>query len=111
MLPKYAWYFNNSLEQAWPVWTLKPNDLGLFDVLGNVSNWCQERPKGYPTGKGVDAVDDEEDEPLTGPADRAYRGAAYIRRAANVRSARRFSGSPTEVYTYIGFRPARTLRP
>jgi hypothetical protein len=33
LLPKYAWYANSSKEQTWPVASLKPNDLGLFDVL------------------------------------------------------------------------------
>src|SRR6516225_191938 len=36
LLPKYAWYLRNSQEQTWPVGSLKPNDLGLFDVQGNV---------------------------------------------------------------------------
>ena len=47
LLPKYAWYTKNSQEKTWPVGSLKPNDLGLFDVQGNVYTWCQERYKGY----------------------------------------------------------------
>ena len=34
LLPKYAWYEKNSKEQTWPVGSLKPNDLGLFDMHG-----------------------------------------------------------------------------
>ena len=42
LLAKYAWYIKNSKEKTWPVGSLKPNDLGLFDVQGNVFTWCQE---------------------------------------------------------------------
>src|ERR1019366_4493706 len=36
LLAKYAWYEKNSESKTWPVGSLKPNDLGLFDVQGNV---------------------------------------------------------------------------
>ena len=42
LLPKYAWYVKNSNEHVWPVGTLMPNDFGLFDVYGNVVEWCQD---------------------------------------------------------------------
>ena len=61
LLPKYAWYQKNSQEQTWPVGSLKPNDLGLFDVQGNVYTWCQESYKGYPTVKEGEADEDKED--------------------------------------------------
>ena len=41
ILDRYAWYPAN--ERARPVGTLLPNDLGLFDMLGNVFEWCQDR--------------------------------------------------------------------
>src|SRR5207245_1595842 len=43
LLGKYAWFFGNSQELTWSVGSLKPNDLGLFDMHGNVYCWCQER--------------------------------------------------------------------
>jgi formylglycine-generating enzyme required for sulfatase activity len=44
LLGQYAWYLANSKgDRAWPVGSLLPNDLGLFDTLGNMYEWCQER--------------------------------------------------------------------
>ena len=53
MLGQYAWYFATSLVRAWPCGSLLPNDLGLFDMLGNVNEWCQERALAYEPGKGA----------------------------------------------------------
>jgi len=61
LLAKYAWYLRNSQERTSPVGILKPNDLGLFDVHGNVFTWCQESFKAYPAGKGDKAEEDQED--------------------------------------------------
>jgi len=49
LLPKYAWYTKDSQEKTPPVGGLKPNDLGLFDVQGDVYTWCQESYKRYPS--------------------------------------------------------------
>jgi formylglycine-generating enzyme required for sulfatase activity/tRNA A-37 threonylcarbamoyl transferase component Bud32 len=48
LLDRYAWYFTNPQERTWPVGSKKPNDLGLFDLHGNVYTWCQESYRGYP---------------------------------------------------------------
>src|SRR5262245_17936600 len=36
----------------------KPNDLGVFDLNGNVWNWCQESYQGYPQTKDGEAIED-----------------------------------------------------
>ena len=59
LLGKYAWYSVTSHEHAWPCGSLLPNDLGLFDMLGNVYEWCQERPLLYRpdrTGTVIDNI-------------------------------------------------------
>ena len=61
LLPKYAWYNKNSKGKTWPVGSLKPNDLGLFDVQGNVFTWCQESYKPYPSVEGDGSAEDKED--------------------------------------------------
>ena len=42
LLGRYAWYSQNSRNRIWPCGRLKPNDFGLFDMLGNVYEWCQD---------------------------------------------------------------------
>ena len=42
LLGKYAWYQSNSKEHAWSCGSLLPNELGLFDMLGNMFEWCQD---------------------------------------------------------------------
>jgi hypothetical protein len=39
---RYGWSDANANTHAWPVGTLRPNDLGLFDVHGNLWQWCQD---------------------------------------------------------------------
>jgi serine/threonine protein kinase/formylglycine-generating enzyme required for sulfatase activity len=42
LLPNYAWFDRNSRYQSCPCAQLKPNDLGLFDMLGNVFEYCSD---------------------------------------------------------------------
>src|SRR5271157_1205457 len=58
LLGKYAWYSQNSQDRAWPCGQLLPNELGLFDMLGNVYEWCQEQYYPYPEGEGNTTTDD-----------------------------------------------------
>ena len=51
LLEQYAWYQANSQDRAWPCGSLLPNDLGLFDMLGNVYEWCQDRETSLPAGE------------------------------------------------------------
>ena len=83
--------------QTWPVGSLKPNDLGLFDVQGNVYTWCQERYKEYPAGKGDGAEEDKEDELVVTSTDsRVLRGGSFCDPASHVRSAYRDLTVPTD---------------
>jgi serine/threonine protein kinase/formylglycine-generating enzyme required for sulfatase activity len=111
LLPHYGWYLKNSQERTWPVGTLKPNDLGFFDVHGNVFVWCQERHMRYPAVKGAEVLDDQEDELVTRTADsRSLRGGSFNYQASGVRSAYRDVYVASLRINYVGFRPARTVR-
>ena len=111
LLPKYAWYNKNAQEKTWPVGSLKPNDLGLFDVQGNVFTWCQESFKAVSSVKGDEAAEDREDElVVSSTVGRVLRGGSFDAQASYVRSASRISNVPAFRAYDFGFRPARTLR-
>jgi formylglycine-generating enzyme required for sulfatase activity/tRNA A-37 threonylcarbamoyl transferase component Bud32 len=42
LLEQYAWYRSNSQGRSWPVGHKRPNGPGLFDVHGNIREWCQD---------------------------------------------------------------------
>jgi formylglycine-generating enzyme required for sulfatase activity len=43
LLGEYAWYQDNAGNHTWPVGTARPNELGCFDLLGNLQEWCHTR--------------------------------------------------------------------
>jgi formylglycine-generating enzyme required for sulfatase activity len=111
LLEKYAWYLKSAQYRVWPVGSKKPNDLGLFDMYGNVWTWCQERYKNYPQGKGEKANEDKEDYLSINNDDRLLRGSAFNSQAVDVRSARRGGLVPALRGSGIGLRSARTFTP
>jgi formylglycine-generating enzyme required for sulfatase activity len=111
LLPKYAWYQKNSLERTWPVGSLKPNDLGLFDMHGHVSTWCQESYNDYPQKKDGGVTEDKEDGlVIVSTRGRVLRGGSFFDRAVMFRSAFRNSIVPSNSHIFVGIRPARTFR-
>jgi formylglycine-generating enzyme required for sulfatase activity len=109
LLGKYAWYTKNS-ENRWmlPVGSLKPNDLGLFDMLGNAPEWCQERIMYYKTDLQIN--DDKEDiRDIGSRQSRVLRGGAFTGLPVLVRSAQRVRLEPALRDYSVGVRPARTF--
>ncbi len=112
LLSEYAWYQTNSHERSWPVGKLKPNDLGLFDMLGNVFVWCQNRYQMLSNELGGEAVEDGEDELVVDRThNRVLRGASFSQPSWRLRAAHRYIHLPTFRSSIHGFRVARTLMP
>lgn len=108
LLPAYAWYAANARGRTHESGLLKPNDFGLFDVLGNVNEWCLDASGAYRTPSG--AMDDDEIDPVIKPeAPRILRGGSFILSAKDLRSANRIRTVPARENPYtVGFRIART---
>jgi formylglycine-generating enzyme required for sulfatase activity len=95
----FAW-FGNSNKQTHPVGQKKPNAWGLYDMHGNVFEWCSDWFNEYPKG----AVSDP-----TGPKEgvlRVFRGGGWEFGATSGRSATRFFTAPLGRGDWIGFRVA-----
>jgi formylglycine-generating enzyme required for sulfatase activity len=109
LLRKYAWYSGNSQNRAWLCGQLLPNELGLFDMLGNVYEWCQEHYYDYSKGE-VNTTNDDMKPFLTvkDQIPRILRGGAFNCQPANVRSAFRGGLAPSSRISVFGFRPSRT---
>jgi serine/threonine protein kinase/formylglycine-generating enzyme required for sulfatase activity len=109
LLEGYGWYVPNSNGNPQPPGRLRPNDLGFFDMHGNVWNWCQEQQRDYPHTERGKVFDDAESDLDIGPEGRALRGGCYTDHATGLRSAHRWMKTPTAGSNIIGFRTARTI--
>jgi eukaryotic-like serine/threonine-protein kinase len=109
LLQKYARYQDDSRDRAWPGGSLEPNDLGLFDMLGNVYEWCQDRYENYKPAKGEALIDDINiSESIYERIPRLLRGGSFGYPPGVVRSADRSRLAPASRSFIFGFRPART---
>ena len=110
LLDRYAWYAPNAERWTWPVGQKKPNEYGLFDMHGNVIQWCHNAYAPYPPVKPDDSVDDKEDPvDVTFSLSRIQRGGSYASPARGVRSAVRMSMIPGGHNGMTGFRVARSI--
>jgi formylglycine-generating enzyme required for sulfatase activity len=109
LLANYAWYRVNSGGCTRPVASLKPNDLGLFDMLGNVWQWCECPIHAYPEpGRAADDDCGAAGKIASGIR-RVVRGGAYDNLPGHVRAAYRGFQNPDARQPSFGFRPARTV--
>jgi formylglycine-generating enzyme required for sulfatase activity len=114
LMGRYAWYTKNSQDRAMlPVGQTRPNDWGLFDLLGNALGWCQDRVADYPDPYRGNSIRDIEEYKTIIDSDfrsdgRLLRGGAFAYPARRVRSAYRSWFGPAARDGFVGFRPART---
>ena len=88
--------------------SLKPNDYGLFDMHGNVFEWCQEHHADYPNQPGR-VFDDVANSHGVGTESRIIRGGGFHRHPGSIRSGARTMEHPSFAAYSIGFRVACTI--
>ena len=108
LIDNYSWYSALSKDDYMlPVGTLLPNQFGLFDMLGNAAEWCQEAK--YRYDKDVPfMLATGHFGPIDGTDNRILRGGSFGSQEEDARSARRVA-YPEEQNFIIGIRLARTL--
>jgi formylglycine-generating enzyme required for sulfatase activity len=102
----YCWYWDNSSSTTHPVGEKKPNAWGLYDMSGNVWEWCRDSSdniNGLVTDTYVEGIVD----PLCNAGkNRVVRGGSWITRAPRCRSSFRSGDDPSRGFDEIGFRLA-----
>jgi serine/threonine protein kinase len=99
----HAWHGGNAGCVSHPVATRQSNTWGLFDMAGNVAEWCVDRYGPYPPRPVTDPRG-----PLNGRA-RVVRGGSFLPAKSDLRAAARDKADPDVRVAFIGFRVVREV--
>lgn len=100
IINEVAWYKDNSNDSSQPVATKKPNNLGIYDLTGNVSEWCMDWYDAYPIERQMN--------PQGAPKGtyRIYRGGSWHDKAVDSRVTCRIGGKTEYRSSDLGLRLA-----
>ncbi len=108
LLTSYAWFIVNSDDFIWPVGRLLPNRYGMYDVYGNVLEWCQSQFGPYPSVNEGHVIRDDEFR-IDFTKWPVLRGGSYRSTLRENRSAKRVFEPAIERFSFVGMRLARTM--
>jgi len=108
-LPDYAWFQANSENRTHPVGEKEPNELGLYDMSGNVWEWVEDiyLREAYGAHARQDPVNREKPEQANAIILNVYRGGSWNSAANFARTTHRGGDEPMAKYKNIGFRLVR----
>ncbi len=97
-LPDVAWYYENSGNKTHPVGTKQPNELGIYDMSGNVLEWCQDWKGNYNSSAQTNPKSPESG------SGRVLRGGSWVGGAWECRSSYRPGYGPDDKADTLGVR-------
>jgi formylglycine-generating enzyme required for sulfatase activity len=103
---KYEAWLDDGFTTHASVGSFKPNMFGLYDVIGNVWEWCRD---GYGRYK-LTVLDDVGERQVAGVPNRVIRGGSFNGNAFNARSAMRGQATSDDRSGAVGLRPARAIQ-